>query len=124
MSDVPGIAVRVKFSTLEDARRVVVDVLAGVRGVSEASRGRIAGAIVADLRDARLLAASIEQHYSAVQVASLLGRSVEWVTQRAKAGAFGPVSVDGGGYLIPASGVQRYLDGCVFSGSKQEVVAA
>lgn len=60
---------------------------------------------------------AIEQHYNATRVAALLGRCDEWVVRRIKAGDFGPVSRDDGGWLIPASSVNRYLAKHVFSGS-------
>lgn len=107
-TDLSGVNItRIQLSTLDDARRVVLDLL---DCVPERSRGRLAGQVVAALRDAGLLAASIEEHYSAAQVARFLGRSAEWVSDRARAGDFGRVVRDDGGWLIPASGVQRYLD--------------
>lgn len=104
------LAVKVQFGVLEDARRVVLDSLNECPSLDARSRARLASVLVAALRDAGLLAQSVEQHYSATQVANLLNRSSKHVAQQAKAGAFGPVALDDGGYLIPASGVQQWLD--------------
>jgi hypothetical protein len=54
----------------------------------------------------------IEQHYSAVQVAGLLGRCPEYVVKLAKSGRLGPVFRDAGGWIIPASGVRAWLSSC------------
>jgi hypothetical protein len=106
-------AVRVVFSSLEDARRVVFLELNKVRNrkLSDQERSRVASRIAAALRDAGVLGSGIEQHYSAAQVAVLCGqRTSAWAVQHAKAGAFGRVFFDGGNWLIPASGVRDYLD--------------
>ena len=99
---------RVEFSTVEDARRRVFFELASLP--DERKRARLAGSIAASLRDAGLLARSVEQHYSAADLGALLGRSAEHVGKLARRGEFGPVAKDAGGYLIPASGVQSWLD--------------
>lgn len=98
--------VRVVFSSLEDARRVVFSRLAGL---SPEKRARVASLIAADLRDAGLLGCSVEQHYKGVDVAALLSRTPEWVRGAAERGLFGEVFKDDGGWLIPASGVHAYL---------------
>lgn len=98
---------RVQFSSLEDVRRVLFSALNGI--VTSRQQSRLASVIAATLRDAGLLGSSVEQHYSAAQVASLLGRSPAWVVKHAKLSHFGPVSWDDG-LLIPASGVNAYLD--------------
>lgn len=92
---------------MEDCRRAVFLCLAGI---DERKRARLAGVIAAGLRDAGLLGGSVEQHYSAAQVAALCGgRSSAWAVRHARAGDFGPVICDGGDWLIPASGVNDYL---------------
>lgn len=54
---------------------------------------------------------ALEAHYPPRMVAALLFRSERWVVDAAKRGAFGPRIVkDGGGWLIPASGINAYLD--------------
>lgn len=65
-------AVTVKWSTYEDARRIVLDCL---DRVPQHLRGQTAKTIISRLRDARLLQQSVEQHYSAKQTAALLGRT-------------------------------------------------
>jgi len=100
------LAARVHFSSLEDARRVVFSILAG--SLPARDQSRLASVIAARLRDAGLLGSCVEQHFSAAQVAALLGRSPAWAVKRAKAGEFGPVAWDDG-LLIPASGVNWYL---------------
>lgn len=103
----PKNIVRVEFSALEDCRRAVFLCL---DGIDERKRARLAGVIAATLRDSGLLGGSVEQHYSAAQVAALCGgRSSAWAVRHARAGDFGPVICDGGDWLIPASGVNKYL---------------
>lgn len=106
-------SVRVVFSSLEDARRAVFFELGRFAGrkVTEQERSKAASRIAAALRDAGLLGHSVEQHYSAAQVAALCGqRTSAWAVKHAKAGDFGAVFFDGGNWLIPASGVLDYLD--------------
>jgi len=55
----------------------------------------VAGRIAARLRDDGLLPGAVEQHYSAVQVAALLGRSPEFVTGLVRRGEMSPVIRDG-----------------------------
>jgi hypothetical protein len=104
----------VVFSSLEDARRVVFSELAGVLPARD--QARLAGVVAARLRDAGLLGSCIEQHYSAAQVAALLGRSPAWAVKRAKAGEFGPVVWDDG-LLISASGFHGYLSARIVGSS-------
>lgn len=52
---------------------------------------------------------ALEAHLPPWRVAALLDRCEKWVIQRAKAGDFGPVFRDDGGWLIPAAGVNEYL---------------
>lgn len=106
-------AVRVEFSAVEDARRVVVEALASV---PERQRSRLAAVVVAALRDAGSLGATIEQHYSAQDCARLLGRSARHITDECKRGNFGRVFFDAGGWMIPASGVQAWLERREFIG--------
>lgn len=122
-------AVRVVFSSLEDARRVVFLELGQFTGrkLSELERAKVASRLAAALRDAGVIAGSIEQHYSAAQVAALCGqRTSAWAVKHAKQGDFGAVFFDGGNWLIPASGVRDYLDRhavCVGTMSQLEVAA-
>jgi hypothetical protein len=69
----------------------------------------MAAAVTERLREAGLLAQAVEQHYSAVQLGALLGRSDEYVMQLIRKGKLAPVSRDGRGWLIPASTAVRYL---------------
>lgn len=107
MSEVK-LAVRVEFGSLEDCRRAIFLNLTGVV-LDERKRAKAAGSIAAALRDGGLIAGSVEQHYSAAQVAALLGRCPEYVVHEAKAGRFGRVCRDARGWLIPASGVEAWL---------------
>lgn len=101
--------VRVQFSAVEDCRRVVFDILVE-SGLSECKARRMAGVISARLRDTGHLGSSLEQHYSAADAAALMGgRCSAWAVKHARMGDFGPVSCDGGDWLIPASGLQAYL---------------
>ena len=107
-----AIPVRVCFSSIEDARRLVFSELEGLvsRRLSEQERSRMASRLAARLRDEGLLGQSLEQCYSAAQVAALCGgRTSAWAVKRARLGDFGPVFCDGGDWLIPASGVWSYL---------------
>lgn len=101
---------RVELSACDDARRAVFSVLAGPGGLSQAQARRLAGLVAVELRANRLLSCSLEQHFKASEVALLVSRSLEHVVQQAKAGEFGQVMRDAGGWLIPASGVQAWLD--------------
>jgi hypothetical protein len=106
--DIQTIGLRVRFSTVEDARAALFSCLEGV--LPDVKRSRLADRMAANLRDAGLLGQSVEQHYSAQDVARLCGyRSSAWAVKHAKLGHFGPVACDGGDWLIPASGVNRYL---------------
>lgn len=103
---------RVAFSSLEDARRLVHELLAVARQrrLSDVERARLASRIAAGLRDAGLLGQSLEQCYSAADVGALCGgRTSAWAVKHARLGDFGAVFCDGGDWLIPASGVQEYL---------------
>lgn len=115
-----------EFGTLEDARRVVQDALSQAPTLSARERSRLSAELVADLRDKGLLAQCQEQLYTAVQAARLISRSPKYVAQQAKAGALGPVGLDDGGWLIPASGLQRWFTARLFlsSNSSQEEQAA
>lgn len=107
MDAIPIETVRVEFSTLEDVRRVLFLELALL---PERQRADVARRITAKLRDGGWLATSVEQLYKASQVAGLVSRSCEHVVKECKAGRFGTVYRDDGGWLIPASGVQAWLD--------------
>ena len=105
--------------------RVVVDVWAEARraaflaleGLEPRMQSRLASRVADILRDAGLLAHAVEQHYSAVRLGALLGRSDEHVMQLIHRGKLAPVSRDGRGWLIPASTCQRYLDEHTFGKS-------
>jgi hypothetical protein len=97
---------RVEVSVVEDARRAVFCCFAGV--LPDPKRMQVATVLTRALRAAGLLGQSIEQHYSAADVARLLGRSPDWVLARIRAGDFGACSRDSE-WLIPASGVQSWL---------------
>jgi hypothetical protein len=98
---------RVIFDAWSDARNVVFKAL---EGLPPRERSRLASAVVDALRGAHLLAQAVEQHYSAVQFAALLGRSDEYVMGLIRKGLLKPVMRDGRGWLIPASTCQRWLD--------------
>jgi hypothetical protein len=67
--------------------------------------------MIADgLRDASLLARTVEQHYTARQMAKLINRSEEYVSKLCTTGQLGNVSRDDRGWMIPTSSVQRWLD--------------
>ena len=113
---------RVEFSSVEDVRRVLFLELEGA-GLSQRERSRVAGVLTGKLRAAGLLAGSVEQHYSAVQVAALLNRGDDYVCRLARSGKFGPVMRDDGGWIIPASGVQAWLASVTVASSSEEVAA-
>lgn len=113
---IPAPVLHVRLSAVEDCRRAVF-LLLQESNLKPAEQGRTASLIAARLRDARLLASSVEQLYKASEVALLVSRSERHVVDQAKAGQFGVVYRDDGGWLIPASGVQAWLGRRVFSGS-------
>jgi len=57
------------------------------------------------------LKATVQAYYSVRDVRRIFfpSRSIRWITDRAKAGAFGPVVRDAGGWLIPEAGILAYL---------------
>lgn len=52
---------------------------------------------------------AVEAMYPVRIVAGLFFRGENWVIERCKAGDFGQVYRDGGGWMIPASGLNAYL---------------
>lgn len=96
------------------ARRVV---LSALDELSPRVRTRLAVAVIDGLAAARLLRAGIEEHYSAKELAALLGRSDEYIVSLIRRNQLSPVSRDGRGWLIPASTAQRWLDEHVFGKS-------
>lgn len=52
----------------------------------------------------------IEDLWPVQKVAALFSRSEQWVWAKCKSGEFGTVVKDGGGWLIPVAGIQRYLE--------------
>lgn len=109
-------ATRVVFGVWDDARRAAFLTL---DGTEPRMRGRLASRVADSLRDAGLLAHAVEQHYSAVQFASLLGRSDEHIMQLIRVRKLAPVMRDGRSWLIPASTCQRYLDEHTFGESSR-----
>jgi hypothetical protein len=97
----------VRCSVPAEARRAVFLIL---DGLPERQRSALAGRVVAALRDAKLLASSVEQHFNATETARLVSRSPEYVVREFKAGRFGPVYRDDGGWLVPASGIESWLE--------------
>jgi len=107
--------VRVNFGVFEDARRVV---FCELTGLPSRQQSKLAHAVVSQLRNAGLLPGCVDQHYSATQTAALLGRSPEFVVKEISRGKLRPVYRDGGGWLVPASSIQRWLDERTFSAAK------
>lgn len=105
--------------------KITVDVFAEARraaflaldGLPPRERSKVATAIVERLRKAGLLARGVEYHYSAMDLAALLGRCDEYVIKRCMNGELSPVMKDGRGWLIPASTAQRWLDEHTFGKS-------
>lgn len=91
---------------MDAARRVA---LARLVWLPVRSRERAAASVAEALWRAGFFSGQVEQHYSAARVAELVGRCPEHVVSQVKAGQFGPVFRDAGGWIIPASGVQRWL---------------
>lgn len=114
---------RVEQSCVQDCRRAVFLILQE-SGLSPARQRSLANAITGQLRDRGLLASSVEQLYKASAVARLVSRTPEHVAKEAREGQFGVVFFDAGGWLIPASGVQAWLDRRVFAPALKEVIAA
>lgn len=67
----------------------------------------------------------IEQHYKVSQVARTLGRSTQFVREMVRAGEFPGAALVGGVFVIPESGVRRFLLArqVVMPEQKQEVAA-
>lgn len=98
-----------------NARQVVFRALDGLPDVKRSTYAKRA---CEALQAAGFFAGSIEQHYSAVRVAELLGRSPAFVAKLAAAGKLGRVFRDGAGWFIPWSGVQAWLESKTFSTSE------
>lgn len=120
---IPLPVLQVRLSTIEDARRAVFLILQD-SSLSAAKQRSMANAITAQLREQGLLASSVEQLYKASEVALLVSRTPEHVVAEAKAGRFGVCYRDGGGWLIPASGIQSWLDRRAFTPATKEAIAA
>lgn len=116
--------VRVQFGVQEDARRVALDLLAGCGDLDSRQQARLAAELVARLRDAGLLQQSVEQHYSALEAGRLVGRGKKYMQAEARAGRIPGAKIDDGGWLLPASGLQRWLDAKLFSAAKSSEVQA
>lgn len=104
---------RVEFSLAEECRRAVVAALEEA-GIPRRPAGVAASRVVDRVRAAGLLHGDVERHYSARQVAELLGRSPAFVVGLIRAGALRPVYRDGGGWMIPASAVNTWLAGVAY----------
>jgi hypothetical protein len=98
--------VSVRFSTLEETRAALFLELADL---PPRQRSALAARITAQLRDRGLIQQSVEQHFNATQTGQLVSRSPEHIVKECKAGRFGRVYRDDGGWLVPASGIQSWL---------------
>lgn len=95
------------WNSVAECRRLV---FLELESLPARTRSRLASAITSSLRIAGLLGPRVEQHYSATDAASLLGRRCRrWAVIHAERGDFGPVSRDGNDWLLPASGLELYL---------------
>lgn len=110
----PVTRVEVRFSPVEDIRRALFFELAIL---PDRQRAAVANRLAAKLRDDGWIAQSIEHHYKAVDAARLISRTPEYVVKECKAGRFGRVYRDDGGWLIPASGIQQWLERRIFGSS-------
>lgn len=110
----PVTRVEVRFSTVDDVRAAVFSELAVL---PDRQRAALANRLTAKLRHGGWLGASIEQHYKATEAARLIGRTPEFVVKECKAMRFGLVYRDDGGWLIPASGIQQWLERRIFGAS-------
>lgn len=99
--------VQVSLSLREDAARRVFSLL---EVVPARERRRVALAVVEDFQRAGFFNFGIEQHYSAADFARLVGRSRAYIVQEIEAGRISPAFRDGGGFLIPASAGERWLE--------------
>ncbi len=106
--------VEVRFSSVDDVRALVFSELSVL---PDRQRAAVANKLTSKLRSGGWLGASIEQHYKAVDAARLIGRCPEFVVKECKAGRFGRVYRDDGGWLIPASGIQEWLERRIFGSS-------
>ena len=97
---------RVVFSRAEEARRLLVEVLVEL---PPAVRSRLAARAVGRMRDAGFFQSDVERHFSAVQVADLLGRSPAYITAQVRSGLLSPACRDAGGWLLPGSAVNAWL---------------
>ena len=97
---------RVVFSRAEEARRLLVEVLVEL---PPAVRSRLAARAVGRMRDAGFFQSDVERHFSAVQVADLLGRSPAYITAQVRSGLLSPACRDAGGWLLPGSSVNAWL---------------
>lgn len=111
---VPVTRVEIRFDTLKDVRAALFLELADL---PDRQRAVLASRLAAKLRDGGWLADAIEQHYNATATAEKIGRTPEHVVKECKAGRFGVVYRDDGGWLIPASGIQSWLERRIFGGS-------
>ena len=109
--------VEVSFSTVKDVRAALFLKLAIL---PDRERAAMASRLAAMLRDDGWLGDAIEVHYNATAVAAKISRTPEFVVKECKAGRFGVVYHDDGGWLIPASGVQSWLERRIFGNSEDK----
>lgn len=105
------VRVEISFSALKDVRAALFLIL---DELPDRKRAALASKLAAMLRDGGWLADGIERHYKATSVAEKVSRSPEFIVKECKAGRFGRVYRDDGGWLIPASGVQSWLERRIF----------
>lgn len=96
-----------QWNAVAECRRLV---FLKLESLPARTRSMLASTITSELRTAGLLGPVVEQHLSAADAASLLGRRcARWAVKHAAKGDFGQVFRDGGDWLIPASGLEAYL---------------
>lgn len=108
--------VRVEFGRLECARSVLFRLL-DVEALSPRLRSALASRGAAALRDAGLLGAALEEHYSATEAARRVSRCADHIVDEIHAGRLRPAFRDGRGYLVPASALHAWLAERVFDSS-------
>ena len=107
--------VEVRFSSANDVRAAIFLIL---DEFPARQRSKLASKVAALLRDGRWLADPVESHYNATSTAAKLGRSPEFIVKECKAGRFGRVFRDNGGWLIPASGIEEWLAQRIYGDSE------
>ena len=108
---VAPVRVEVRFAPVDDVRAVF---FAELGMLSDRQRAATANRLAAAMRAGGWLADPVECHFNARATAAKIGRSPEFVVKECKAGRFGMVYRDDGGWLIPASGIQSWLERRIF----------